>query len=57
MNLIDMGRGSDNEPVKLQKIHEACWLVHCEGNNQSPFEFMTLKDALQFISTIRQGEQ
>ena len=38
-NLIQLGIALDGEPVIMEKVHEACVLVHCAGNSQSPFEF------------------
>lgn len=49
---LELGRGSDMELVELEKVHDACWLVHCEGNTQSPFEFSTEADARQFVDLI-----
>lgn len=36
---IQLGIGEDGEPVIMEKVHNACVLVHCAGNSQSPFEF------------------
>lgn len=43
--LIQLGVGEDGEPVIMEKIHEACVLIHCAGNSQSPFEFNGDADA------------
>lgn len=37
-NLI-LGVGEDGEPVIMEIVHDACVLIHCAGNSQSPFEF------------------
>lgn len=36
---VQLGVGEDGEPVIMEKVHDACVLVHCAGNSQSPFEF------------------
>jgi hypothetical protein len=43
-----LGQGLDNEKIELEQVHAACWLVHCRGNSQSPFEFSSEKDARQY---------
>lgn len=52
MSPIELGRGADNERVWLERVHNACWLVHSEGNTQSPFEFETEKEARQFADLL-----
>jgi hypothetical protein len=47
-----LGVGADGERVELEQVHPACWLVHCEGNSQSPFEFETESDARHFASLL-----
>lgn len=37
--MILLGVGQDGEPVLMEKIHQACVLIHCAGNAMSPFEF------------------
>lgn len=51
-NFEKMPNGASNEKVKLEKVHNACWLVHCEGNSQSPFEFQTEKEAREFTQIL-----
>lgn len=48
----ELGRGADNERVKLERVHDACWLVHCDGNTESPFEFTNETDARQFADFL-----
>ena len=38
-NFIQLGVGEDGEPVIMEKVHDACVLVHCVNNECSPFEF------------------
>ena len=52
MNRIELGKGADGEQVSLEQVHKACWLVHCEGNTESPFEFTNEKDARQFVDFL-----
>jgi len=47
-----LGRGADNEQIELERVHSACWLVHCKGNTQSPFEFTNESDARQFADFV-----
>lgn len=47
-----LGLGADSEQVYLEQVHNSCWLIHCEGNNQSPFEFSSEKDARQFADFL-----
>lgn len=46
------GFGSDRERVEIEVIHPACLLVHCEGNEMSPFEFSDEAGARCFIRQI-----
>jgi hypothetical protein len=41
---------------RLERVHSACWLVHVEGNSQSPFEFEKEEDARAFIQFIQWDE-
>lgn len=52
MPKIFLGRGADNERIELERVHNACWLVHCEDNTQSPFEFSSKVDARQFADLL-----
>lgn len=52
MNILKDGIGQDGELVQLEKFHNACFLVHTEGNSQSPFEFFDLPSAEQFMAMI-----
>ena len=47
-----LGLGAEGERVELEKVHDACWLVHCEGNTQSPFEFSNEVEARQFVDFL-----
>lgn len=52
MYKVSLGLGADGERVELEQVHNACWLVHCEGNSQSPFEFYSEKEARQFADFL-----
>lgn len=52
MSIISLGKGADGESVTLEKVHNACWLVHCKGNTESPFEFTSEKEARQFADIL-----
>lgn len=52
MNVLKEGVGEDGESVKLERVHNACFLVHAEGNSESPFEFSDLSSAEQFMNLI-----
>jgi hypothetical protein len=52
LNRIALGFGMDGEPIELEQVHQACWLVHCEGNSESPFEFEYEQDARQFADFL-----
>ena len=52
MSRTYLGQGADNERVELERVHNACWLVHCEGNAGSPFEFSKEEDARQFADLL-----
>ena len=52
MSILREGVGEDGELVQLEKVHEACYLVHAQDNTESPFEFSALTDAEQFMSMI-----
>lgn len=52
MNRIEIGRGADGELLELERVHNACWLVHCEGNTETPFEFTTEQNARQFADFL-----
>jgi hypothetical protein len=47
-----IGVGQDLEPIWLEKVHQACYLVHCLGNTMSPFEFSSWRDCQQFLELI-----
>jgi hypothetical protein len=44
--------GQDGEKVYLEKVHNACYLVHAERNSMSPFEFFLEVDALRFVDIL-----
>lgn len=47
-----IGVGEDGEALYCQKIHEACWLLHINGNTESPFEFSSERDVLNFAQIV-----
>lgn len=52
MTLIQLGVGEDGEPVIMEKLNKHCILIHCAGNEKSPFEFADEKSARQFASFL-----
>lgn len=50
--IIATGIGEDGERLSLEKVHEACFLLHADGNTESPFEFSSEQDALNFIGLL-----
>jgi len=54
---ILVGIGQDLEPVWLEKVHEACYLLYCLKNEMSPFEFSTWWDCKEFLKLIAPNNQ
>lgn len=52
LNKEFLGYGCDGEPMHLERVHNACFLIHCEGNSESPFEFEEEQDARQFANFL-----
>lgn len=48
----ELGIGEDGELLEIERVNEACWLVHAEGNEMSPFEFSVEAEAKQFVGML-----
>lgn len=52
MSKFFLGLGVDSERIYIEKTVHGCWLIHCEGNNESPFEFSSELQARQFADLV-----
>jgi hypothetical protein len=43
-----LGPDMDGLPILVEKVNNACYLLHMEGNQQSPFEFSTEQEYKEF---------